>query len=146
MPHAPNNSVRQNGHMQATMPQEDELGSIPPFLLKRLYVKGSLKNIGTGFELAIQNTLAPGTIAGLVPLKVDGIEYPLEQIQIVLPNDKTISAAMVSGTTPLSFAVGVKVIIRVESSPLPMGTHKLVIAPKTREAGILEIIAEDTIG
>lgn len=121
------------------------MGSVPVFLLKKLYVKGSLKNTATGFELAIQNTLASGTIAGLIPLKVDNTEYPLEQTKIILPDGSTVSAADVSAAAPLRFAIGDRVIIQVGGNPLPAGLHKLVISPKTKEAGILEIPAEDTV-
>jgi len=121
------------------------MGSIPSFLLKKLYAKGSLKNTATGFELAIQNTLAPGIIVGLAPLRVDGTEYPLEKTTAILPDGRRVSTADVSADSPLCFAVGDKVTIRVEGKPLPTGRHKLIISPMTKEAGILQILAEDTI-
>lgn len=121
------------------------MGSLPTFLLKKLYVKGSLKNTTTGFELAIQNTLAPGNIAGLIPLKVDNVEYPLAQTKIILPDGREVSAADVSAATPMRFAMGEKVTIRVEGQPLSAGAHTLTISPKTKEVGILEISAQDTV-
>jgi len=121
------------------------MGSVPAFLLKKLYVKGSLKNTATGFELAIQNTLAPGTIVGLAPLQVDDVEYPLQQIRVILPDGRKISAADISAGSPLHFAIGAKVTIQVEGKALPAGLHKLTISPKTKEAGTLQIPAEDTI-
>jgi len=121
------------------------MGSVPAFLLKKLYAKGSLKNTTTGFELAIQNTLAPGSIAGLLPLKVDSVEYPLAQTKVILPDGREVSAADVSAATPMRFAVGDTVTIRVEGSPLSAGVHTLTISPKTKEAGILEISAQDTV-
>lgn len=121
------------------------MGSIPAFLLKKLYAKGSLKNTATGFELAIQNTLAPGTIVGLAALQVDGTAYPLEKTTAILPDGTRVSAADVSAESPLRFAVGDKVTIQIEGKSLPAGPHRLTISPKTKEAGILHIPAEDTI-
>ncbi|MGQ9492747.1 MAG: hydroxymethylglutaryl-CoA reductase [Anaerolineae bacterium] len=121
------------------------MGSIPAFLLKKLYVKGSLKNTSNGFELTIQNTLAPGTIVGLGPLQVDGVEYPLEQTRVILPDGRSVSVAEISAQEPMRFAVGDKVTIQVEGAPLAAGAHKVMISPKTKEAGVLEIPAEDTI-
>ncbi len=121
------------------------MSSVPTFLLKKLYVKGSLKNTATGFELTIQNTLAPGTIVGLAPLQVDGIEYPLEQTKMALPAGHQASALDVSTESPLRFGLGDKVTIQVEGKALPAGLHKLTISPKTKEAGILQIPVEDTI-
>lgn len=122
------------------------MSSVPVFLLKKLYVKGSLKNTAAGFELAIQNTLAPGTIMGLAPLKVDGVEFPLAQTTVLLSDGTQLSMGDVSAQSPLRFNVGDRVIIQVEGQPLPAGPHKLVISPKTKEAGTLAIPAEDTIG
>ena len=121
------------------------MSSIPVFLLKKLYVRGSLKNTGSGFELAIQNTIAPGTIVGLLPLKVDGVEYPLQQTRVLLSNGTILTTANVSAQSPLRFSVGEKVTIQVEGAPLPAGPHKLIISPKTKEAGTLQIPADDTI-
>jgi hypothetical protein len=121
------------------------MSSVPVFLLKKLYVKGSLKNTAAGFELAIQNTLAPGTILGLAPLKVDGVECPLGQTQVLLSDGTKLAMSDVSAQSPLRFNIGDKVIIQVVGQPLPAGPHKITISPKTKEAGILPIPAEDTI-
>ena len=121
------------------------MSSVPVFLLKKLYVKGSLKNTETGFELSIQNTIAPATLMGLNPLKVDGVEYPLAQTTVLLPGGETLSLSDVSSRSPQRFGIGDRVTIRIEGQPLPAGPHKIIIAPKTKEAGTLAIPAEDTI-
>jgi hypothetical protein len=121
------------------------MSSVPVFLLKKLYVKGSLKNTAAGFELAIQNTLAPGTILGLAPLKVDGVECPLAQTQVLLSDRSKLAMSDVSARSPLRFNIGDKVTIQVAGQHLPAGPHKVTISPKTKEAGILSIPAEDTI-
>ncbi len=108
-------------------------------------MKKSLKNTAAGFELTIQNTLAPGTIVGLAPLKVDGVECPLAQTRVLLSNGNKLSMSDVSTQSPLRFNVGDKVTIQVEGQPLPAGAHKIIISPKTKEAGTLPIPAEDTI-
>ncbi len=52
--------------------------SIPGFLLKSLYVKGSLKNSSGGFEFQLKNGLGSGYAYRMDPLIVDGIELPLD--------------------------------------------------------------------
>ncbi|MBM4430443.1 MAG: hydroxymethylglutaryl-CoA reductase [Chloroflexi bacterium] len=121
------------------------MGSVPAFLLKRLYVKGSLKNTETGFELTIQNTLAPGTIVGLEPLQIDGVSYPLEQTTATLPSGSQVSATELSAASPQRFGVGDRVRIHVQAQPLAPGLHRLIISPKTMEAGLLQILAEDAV-
>jgi len=121
------------------------MGSVPAFLLKRLYVKGSLKNTATGFALTIQNTLAPGTIVGLDPLQIDGVSYPLQQTTATLPNGSQVSATALSAASPQRFSVGDRVTIHVQAQPLAAGLHKMIISPKTMEAGLLQVFAEDAI-
>lgn len=123
----------------------NKLSSIPVFLLKKLYVKGSLRNTAEGFELAIQNTIAPGTIVGMLPIVVDGKEYTLEQTRVVVTDGKMLTSADVSTRSPLKFGVGQKVTIQVKGEPLSSGLHKLVLSPKTKEAGTLKIPVDDTI-
>jgi hypothetical protein len=121
------------------------MGSIPAFLLERLYAKGSLRNTAAGFELTIQNTLAPGTIVGLEPLQVDGEEYALERTKAVLPDGTQLSSSDLSAESPMRFAVGDRVTIQVDGFSLSPGLHKLVISPKTKEAGVLHIRAADNV-
>lgn len=122
------------------------MGSIPAFLLERLYAKGSLRNTATGFELTIRNTLAPGTIVGLESLQVDGEEHALETTRAVLPDGTQVSGLDVSSESPLRFGIGDTVTIQVDGAPLSAGPHQLVVSPKTREAGVLHIHAKDSIG
>jgi hypothetical protein len=124
---------------------EEKMGSIPPFLLQKLYVKGSLKKTASGFELTIQNTLAPGTIVAFSPLQVDGVDCPLENTSAILPDGSKSSALNVSAESPLRFGINDKVKIEVQGQPLTPGTHKLTISAKTREAGLLQIPATDTV-
>ena len=121
------------------------MSSVPSFLLKKLYAKGSLKNTTSGFQLAIRNTLAPATIVGLAPLHVDGKEYPLEKTTAVLPDGRHVSASELSAESPLSFTIGDIVTVLVQGETLVPGSHTLIISPKTLEAGKLDIVAQDTV-
>ena len=47
---------------------------VPPFLLRRLYVKGSLRATGDGFEFQLCNRLGSGYARKLPPLTLDGDE------------------------------------------------------------------------
>ena len=45
---------------------------VPGFLLRRLYVQGSLRSTDDGFALELRNTLGSGYARRLLPLVVDG--------------------------------------------------------------------------
>ena len=54
------------------------MAKIPEFLLKALYVKGSLRNAAGGFEFQMKNDLGPARIIGARPLQLDRKPIPLE--------------------------------------------------------------------
>jgi hypothetical protein len=57
------------------------MAKIPDFLLRALYVKGSLRNNNDGFEFQMRNELGPVRIIGARPLLIDRRPIPLEQCQ-----------------------------------------------------------------
>lgn len=118
---------------------------IPTFLLKKLYVKGSFKNTPTGFELALRNTLAPGTLIGISPLQIDGRDIPLDKILFAAGDAAPVRASDVSPASPRQFPLNVVVKFQVQDQPLAPGSHRVAVQVNTKEAGELKIDAEDTI-
>lgn len=118
---------------------------IPTFLLKKLYVKGSFRNTANGFQLALRNTLANGTLTGVGAIQLDGREIPRENIWIVVNDGAPIRASEISFAVPRLFPLDATVTFRVEDQPLAPGAHHVQIVVDTREAGELRIDAEDSI-
>ncbi|NHJ13689.1 MAG: hydroxymethylglutaryl-CoA reductase [Candidatus Thorarchaeota archaeon] len=117
---------------------------IPPSILKRLYVKGSLENSDDGFSFKIKNALANGTAVSMSPVKIDGTEYPLDATTIKTGGSE-IPAAEVSADNPAPIKVGVEVVIHVKADPLPEGTRKIGIALETKEIGEIAFEVDDEI-
>ena len=63
--------------------------SVPGFLLRRLYVKQSLRNTTDGFEFELRNRLGSGYAHRLLPLTVDGDELPIGQASFLLDGNET---------------------------------------------------------
>ncbi len=118
---------------------------VPSFLLKKLYVKGSFKNTPTGFELALRNTLAPGTLIGISPLQIDGRNIPLDKILITTGDAAPVRASDISLAVPRQFPLNVVIKFQVEDQPLTPGSHRVTVQVNTKEAGELKIDAEDKI-
>ncbi len=118
---------------------------IPSFLLKKLYVKDSFKNNPNGFELAIRNTLAPGTLVGFGQLQIDGREIPLDKLLITVGDGPALPASELTPDKPRVFPLNTQVCLRIQDQPLVPGKHRLVVLVNTKEAGELKIDAEDTI-
>ncbi|MDE3091907.1 MAG: hypothetical protein KGJ80_21250, partial [Chloroflexota bacterium] len=117
----------------------------PAFLLRKLYVKGSFKNTPTGFQLALKNTLAPGTLIGISPLQIDGRDVPLDKILITAGDAASVRASEITLTSARAFPLNVVVKFQVEDQPLAPGPHRVTVQVNTKEAGELRIDAEDTI-
>ncbi len=118
---------------------------VPSFLLKKLYVKDSFKNTGNGYELAIRNTLAPGTLTGMGPLMIDGRSISLDRLSISVNNMPPVRASDISAAAPRAFPINATVTFRIEDQPLAPGSHHVTLTVNTKEAGELKIDAEDSI-
>ena len=117
--------------------------AVPAFMLKKLYLKGSLKNTDEGFQFLIRNTLAPGTITAVIPLTVDGVAYPLADT--VVTGKEAVVAADVSKEHPVTFGINLTVTMAVKGAKLQAGEHTIVIGVITREAGELKWDVTDTV-
>lgn len=118
---------------------------IPTFLLKKLYVRGSFKNTANGFQLALRNTLAAGTLTGVGKVQIDERVIPHDRIFITVDNGAPMRASEISFDTPRLFPLNSTVTFRIEDQPLSPGAHRVRIHVNTKEAGELTIDAEDSI-
>ena len=119
--------------------------AVPSFMLKKLYVRGSLKNTAAGFELTLKNVLAPGIIIGLNSLKVDGREVALENIRVLSGNGTAMAAKVVNPQSPVAFPLNSTATIQVVGEPLAPGSHDILIVVNTKEVGLLEIPVANSI-
>ncbi|MHA1636373.1 MAG: hydroxymethylglutaryl-CoA reductase [Candidatus Thorarchaeota archaeon] len=117
---------------------------IPAFLLRKLYVKGSLENTGDGFSFKIKNSLSPGTAVGVTPIKIDDVEYALD-VTTIKTADVDIKASEVSEGNSFPIQVGVEVLLEIKGNALSEGEHKIDIGLLTKEAGNLAFDVKDTI-
>ena len=115
---------------------------VPSFLLRKLYVKKSLKNTEDGFEFSIKNVLADATLVKLADFKVDG--KPYTNVTLVV-GDKEIPASEISASNPLPFPVKTTITVKVKGEQLQSGQHKIEIVGGSKEYGELKITLKDTI-
>ncbi len=97
---------------------------VPGFLLKRLYVKGSLRNTEGGFRLSLKNTLGSGYAQGLMPLTVDGEAMPLEDSYFFVEH-REVPFAEVSKETPFALGMNREASMLVKGKTLAPGPHKV---------------------
>lgn len=117
---------------------------VPSFVLKRLYVKNSLKNTDTGFEFVIKNTLTDATITGSLTLTVDNRVILPGHIDITSENT-SVSAADISEKAALPLKIDKEVRISVKGKNLSPGEHEIEIAASTKEYGDIKFSIKDSL-
>ncbi len=117
---------------------------VPPFLLRRLYVKGSLKNVDDGFEFQLSNTLGSGYAQAMLPLAIDGEELPLEHSFFFLDGRK-IRFTDVTEAQPFTLAINTTTVIRAEGRTLTPGPHRIRIGFVVLGLGPMEFEVTDTV-
>ena len=117
---------------------------IPTYMLKRIYVEGSLKNVDCGFEFQMTNNIAPGTLTGLKKIEVDGKVIEADKI-MVGKKEATMKASECSYQKPIYFNMGDVLVIRALGETLPPGKHDLVLTVSVAEIGNVNVPISDTI-
>ncbi|MBF6599551.1 MAG: hydroxymethylglutaryl-CoA reductase [Dehalococcoidia bacterium] len=118
---------------------------VPSFLLRRLYVKGSLRNEDGGFAFDLKNSLGSGYAEQVLPLTVDGEEVPPEQASFSIDGQR-VQFSAVSSAQPFTLAMNKVVTIGVEGLTLPAGKHKLGVGFVVTGMGTMQFDVTDAIG
>ena len=118
--------------------------SVPGFLLRRLYQKGSLKNTETGFEFLLANRLGSGYAHGMLPITVDGDEVELSDAAFVLDGVVT-PFDSISRDSTYTLSMNKTIIVRVEGSALPPGAHTIGMGFEVPGLGALRFDFSDVV-
>lgn len=120
------------------------LVKIPPDILKKLYVKDSLKNIEDGFQFELRNVLADATIVGPIKISIDDKDIDPGRIKLVIEENE-INSKDISSEKPVIFRIKKVVKIKVKDEKLEPGSHNIRLETATREYGNLKQIFEATV-
>ena len=97
---------------------------VPAFILRRLYVKGSLQNTETGWSFTLKNSLGSGYAKGMQPLKIDGTELPMTSASFH-QDGEDITFDRVTEDTTFGLKMNRSIVISIDGSPLAPGAHKV---------------------
>ena len=101
---------------------------VPAFILRRLYVKGSLQNTSSGWRFTLKNSLGSGYAHGLVPLRLDeSEEIPMDQTSFENDGVKT-SFDQVNKENTFGLPMNRAIVISVIGEQLTRGTHRIDFA------------------
>ncbi len=97
---------------------------VPAFILRRLYVKGSLANRATGWEFQLRNSLGSGYARQLLPLALNDTELPLESAGFEL-DGKFTGFQEVDDSNTFGLPMNKVIVISVTGPRLEPGAHKI---------------------
>ena len=117
---------------------------VPAFLLRRLYVKGSLRNDGDGFAFDLKNSLGSGYAEQVLPLSIDGVEIRPERASFSIGGART-GFTEVSSEHPFTLEMNKIVTIGVEGQNLAPGKHKVAIGFVVTGMGTMQFDVTDAI-
>ena len=118
---------------------------VPAFLLRRLYVKGSLRNVDGGFAFDLKNSLGSGYAEGVLPLTIDDEEILVDSARFVVDGEST-PFGDVSHERTFTLAMNRLVTITVDGRTLDEGKHKLGIGFLVTGMGKMCFDVTDAIG
>ena len=118
--------------------------TVPGFLLRRLYVKGSLRATEDGLAFEIKNSLGSGYARGMLPLTLNGVEIPMENSHFTV-DDRTVSFSEVTKDVPFTLALNRATTITAAGISLPPGTHKVGMAFDVQGLGTLRFDFTDVV-
>jgi hypothetical protein len=110
------------------------MAKIPEFMLKALYVRGSLTRSGDGFEFQLKNDLGPARIIGALPLTVDRKPVLIAACSFY-HGGQEIAFETVTAENSVLMRKGEAVTVRVRGMALRPGRHTLDIGVEVKDLG-----------
>jgi hypothetical protein len=118
--------------------------TVPGFLLRRLYVKGSLRATEEGLAFEIKNSLGSGYARGMLPLTLDGADIPMKDSHFTI-EDSAVAFTEVTKDVPFTLAFNRATTITAVGISLTPGTHKVSMAFDVQGLGTLRFDFTDVV-
>jgi len=116
----------------------------PPFILAKLYVKGSLKNTETGFEFSLKNIIDSTMLSGIGPIVVGEKSYEWAAIKMAM-GEKEWQGDQIDKTNRVPVKMGVPLRVMVQGEPLAAGAQKISVTATTSDIGKIKFDVKDNI-
>jgi hydroxymethylglutaryl-CoA reductase (NADPH) len=118
---------------------------VPAFLLRRLYVRGSLRNENGGFAFDLMNALGSGYAERVLPISVDGEEVPVEAAAFTVDGE-TVRFSEVSADRPMTLGLNKTVTLIVDGKTLSDGKHNISVGFVVTGMGEMRFDVTDAVG
>jgi hypothetical protein len=117
---------------------------IPSFLLAKLYVKGSLKNTDTGFELTLKNIIDNTMLVGIGPVTIGEKSYDGAALTLTA-GEKTVGGTELTRQNGVPARMGMLLRIVVTGDKLTPGAQKINVAGTSSDIGKFKFDISDIV-
>ncbi len=117
---------------------------IPKFLLKRVYVSGSLRETSEGIAFDLFNSIGPGILTRLNNIKLNDHVFSPQDILLKM-GDKMFAAHEISENNPAIFFHNQKTTCIIMGAKLAHGIHTITVDLLSREAGKVVVTIQDNL-
>ncbi|MCZ6535136.1 MAG: hypothetical protein V3U95_02185 [Dehalococcoidia bacterium] len=117
--------------------------SVPSFILRRLYVKGSLLSTDAGMEFQLLNRLGSGYARRLLPLTLDGHDIPLDCCEFHVDGSR-VPFANISRENTFTIALNKLITVTAKGVTLTKEPHNIGMAFEVAGLGVLKFDFTDT--
>ncbi len=116
---------------------------VPGFLLRRLYVKGSLRATETGFSFELHNSLGSGSVHEMRPLTLDRMPQNPDRTTIRRADGSEVAFSAISEKAPFALEMGRSLTVHVEGTKLTPGKHEIGFSFVVPVVGTLGFTVDD---
>src|SRR4051794_25712321 len=106
---------------------------IPKFLLKKVYVSGSLRETSEGIAFDLFNSIGPGILTRLNKIRINDLEFSPQQILLKI-GDKIFEGHEITENNPAIFFHNQKSTCILLGATLVAGFHTITVDLLSREA------------
>ena len=117
---------------------------VPAFLLRRLYVKGSLRHENGALVFDLHNALGSGYADRVLALRVDGAEVAPAACAFVVDGQR-VPFEDISELQPMTLAMGRTLSVRAEGLELEPGEHSIELGFVVTGMGEMRFDVKDIV-
>lgn len=111
--------------------------TIPSFLLRRLYVQGSLLNADHGVQFQLLNKMGTGYARRLLPLDLDGQEVPIASCAFQV-DGKEYPFSDISASAPFALDLNKATVVTIAGVTLTKEPHTIGMGFEVPGLGVLK--------
>lgn len=118
---------------------------IPNFLVKKLYLRGSLRIVDEGAAFDLRNVLGPGIITKINLIKLNNKVFDPSEIRIII-NEKIFKGDQITPNNPIFCSFNQKGTCILLGHPrVNKGKNNISVELVSREAGLIQVSVTDNL-